>query len=134
MAYYVDSDITYGAAVTATAMNVPAHQINDILFMWVVINTNTTPTITTGTGWAAFVAETTNTTNSSYWTWKRAASAAEAISITTADDFTCSIHCIRDVDTTTALLYMPSRGLIILSGGILMLKQQHPLLLPPVHI
>jgi len=103
MAYYVDSDITYGAAVTATAMNVPAHLTNDILFMYVVVNTNTTPTITTGTGWSAFVAETTNATNAGYWSWKRAASAAEAVSITTADDYTCSIHCIRDVDTTTAI-------------------------------
>lgn len=103
MAYYVGSDITYGAAVTATAMNVPAHQTNDILFLYIVVNVNTTPTITTGTGWAAFTAETTNATNAGYWTWKRAASAAEAISLTTADDFTCSIHCIRDVDTTTAI-------------------------------
>jgi len=103
MAYYVDSALTYGAAVTATAQNVPAHEINDILFMWVVVNTNTTPTITTGTGWSAFVAEATNTTNAGYWSWKRAASTTEAISITTADDYTCAIHCIRDVDTTTAI-------------------------------
>lgn len=103
MAYYVDSALTYGAAVTATAQNVPAHEINDILFMWVVVNTNTTPTITTGTGWSAFVAEATNTTNAGYWSWKRAASTTEAISLTTADDYTCAIHCIRDVDTTTAI-------------------------------
>ena len=103
MAYYVDSALTYGAAVTATAQNVPAHEVNDILFMWVVINTNTTPTITTGTGWSAFVAETTNAGNAGYWAWKRAASTSEAISITTADDYTCAIHCIRDVDTTTAI-------------------------------
>jgi hypothetical protein len=103
MAYYVDSALTYGAAITAVAMNVPAHETNDILFMWVVINVNTTPTITTGTGWAAFTAETTNATNAGYWTWKRAASAAEAVSITTADDYTCAIHCIRDVDVTTAI-------------------------------
>jgi hypothetical protein len=103
MAYYVDSALTYGAAVTATAMNVPAHEVNDILLMWVVINVNTPPTITTGTGWSAFTAETTNATNAGYWAWKRAASAAEAVSITTADDFTCAIHCIRDVDVTTAI-------------------------------
>lgn len=103
MAYYVDSNITYGAAVTATAMNVPAHQINDILFLYIVVEVNTTPTITTGAGWAAFVAESTNITNVGFWTWKRAASAVEVISLTTADDFTCAIHCIRDVDTTTAI-------------------------------
>lgn len=103
MAYFVDSALTYGAAVTATAQNVPAHEINDILFMWVVVNVNTTPTITTGTGWAAFTAETTNATNAGYWTWKRAASSTEAVSITTADDYTTGIYCIRGVDTTTAI-------------------------------
>lgn len=103
MAFHVDVALTYGAAVTATAMNVPTHQTNDILFMWVVVNTNTAPTITTGTGWSAFVAETTNTTNAGYWSWKRATSSSEAISLTTADDFTTSIHCIRGVDTTTAI-------------------------------
>ena len=103
MAYYVDSNITYGAAVTATVMNMPPHQTNDILFVWVVINTNTAPTITTGTGWAAFTAEATNTTNAGYWSWKRATSSSEALSLTTADDFTTAIHCIRDVDTTTAI-------------------------------
>ena len=103
MPYYVDSDITYGAAVTGAAMNVPAHQANDILFAYVVVNVNTAPTITAGTGWAAFTAETTNTTNAGYWTYKRAASSAEVLSLTTADDFTCAIHCIRDVNTTTAI-------------------------------
>jgi len=108
MPYYVDSALTYGAAVTATAQNVPAHEINDILFMWVVVNTNTTPTITTGTGWAAFTAETTNATNAAYWTWKRATSTTEAVSITTADDYTTGIYCIRDVDTTTAIDVTPN--------------------------
>lgn len=107
MAYYVDSALTYGAAVTGSAQNVPAHEINDILFMWVVVNVNTTPTITAGTGWAAFTANTTNATNSAYWTWKRAASTTEAVSITTADDFTTGIYCIRDVDTTTAIDVTP---------------------------
>lgn len=103
MAYFVDSALTYGAAVTAIAQNVPPHVTNDILFMWIVINVNTTPTITTGTGWSAFVADVTNTTNASYWSWKRAASNAELVSITTADDYTTGIYCIRDVDVTTAI-------------------------------
>lgn len=103
MAYYVDSALTYGVAVTATAMNVPAHEVDDILVLWTVLNTATTPTITTGTGWAAFTANTTNTAHAGYWTWKRATSNNELISITTADDHATAIYCIRDVDTTTAI-------------------------------
>jgi len=110
MAYYVDSDITYGAAVTATAMNLPAHVANDILAVWVVVNINTTPTITTGTGWAAFTADTLNVSNSSYFTWKRATSSAEVLSLTIADDYTCGIHCIRDVDQTTAIDAISTAG------------------------
>lgn len=103
MAYYVDSAFTYGAAVTNVAQNVPPHQVDDILFAYVVHNVNTVPTIATGTGWAAFTAETTNIANAGYWTWKKATSATEVISLTTADDYTTNIICIRDVDTTTAI-------------------------------
>lgn len=108
MAYYVDSALTYGAAITATAMNVPAHEIDDILFAWVVINVNVQPVITTGTGWTAFTAEATNITNAAYWAWKRAESTTEALSITTTDDYTTGIYCIRDVDVTTAIDVTPN--------------------------
>lgn len=114
MAYYVDSDITYGAAITAIPMNVPAHQTNDILVMYVVINTvSTVPTITTGTGWAAFVTEASTVANTGHWTWKRAASNAELVSLTTADDFTTAIHCIRDVDITTAIDVSSTTGVTV---------------------
>lgn len=103
MAYYVDSALTYGAAVTGVAQNVPAHEINDILFMWIVVNVGTVPLITAGTGWSVIVAEITNAAHAGFWAWKRATSNAEAISITTADDYTTAIHCIRDVDVTTAI-------------------------------
>lgn len=105
MAYYVDSAFTYGAIVTAVAQNMPPHQVNDILFAYIVINVNTAPTITAGAGtaWSTPVAETTNITNSGYWAWKRAQSATESITLTTTDDYTTNIICIRDVDTTTAI-------------------------------
>ena len=103
MAYFVDYALTYlNGAVTAGAMNMPTHQTNDILLMYVTMDSGTA-TITTGPGWSALANGTTNASVTASWSWKRAASAAEAISITTVDAYCTGIYCVRDVDTTTAI-------------------------------
>lgn len=103
MAYFVDYAATYlNAAVTGGAMNMPPHQTNDILVMFVTMDTGTA-TITSGTGWSTPASNTTQAGITATWSWKRAASAAEAVSITTSDAYCCGIYCIRDVDTTTAV-------------------------------
>lgn len=103
MAYFVDYALTYlNGAVTAGAMNMPTHQTNDILLMYVTMDSGTA-TITTGTGWSALANDTTNASVTASWSWKRAASDAESISITTADAYCTGIYCVRDVDTTTAI-------------------------------
>lgn len=106
MAYYVDSVVNYGAAITTIAQGVPDHVTNDILLAYCVINTNTTPTAAAnaGTTWAAWTAETTNATNAGYWTWLRAdGTNNKTLTLTTADDYTCTVFCLRDVDATTAI-------------------------------
>lgn len=102
MAYVVDYALTSAAAAAAsTAANMPPHQTNDILVMFVTMNAGALTT--TSTGWAAISTNNTNTANTSSFTWKRATSSAETFTFSTADDYSMVIISIRDVDTTTAL-------------------------------
>lgn len=104
MAYLVDSALTFGAggAGTNVVANVPPHQTNDILVVYAVMNAGALTT--SSTGWAAINNNATNTANTSSWTWKRAASAAETFTFSTTDDYSVAIFCIRDADTTAAVI------------------------------
>ena len=105
MPYLADYAITYlNAAVTAAAMNMPVHQANDILVMWVTMDTlSATIASNSGTAWTAIANNTTQASITASWAWKRAQNAAETISITTGAAYSCGIYCIRDVDLTTAI-------------------------------
>lgn len=104
MAYFVDYGLTFGAggAVTNVVANMPPHQTNDILVVFA--NMNAGSLTTSSTGWAAISNDTTNTANTSSWTWKRAASSAETFTFSTADDYSVAIFCIRDADTSASVI------------------------------
>ncbi len=102
MAYFVDYATTYlNGASTSLALNMPPHEVNDILVAWATMDTGTATFA--GTGWATTASNTAQASITSSWTWKKATSSAETLSITTTDGWTCGVYCIRDVDTTTAI-------------------------------
>lgn len=106
MAYIVDYAITENAAGGATSIgcNVPSHQVDDYLVVFVAVNgtggthscsgytqIGTTQVANTGIG-------------ASIW-YKKAASGAETatVGITVADDYSIKVICVRDADTTNFL-------------------------------
>lgn len=104
MSYLVDFAETYlNAASTSIALNVPAHQTDDVLCVVVSQDANTTITMVTA-GFTQIGAQTSNGTAITMAAWfKKAASAAETVTITTTDGWIARVFCIRDVDTTTQL-------------------------------
>ncbi len=103
MAYFVDYATTYlNGASTAVSINMPPHEIDDVLVAWVTMDTGSA-TITTGTGWSTPASNTTQASITCTWFWKKATSNNEVLNITTTDGWTCGVYCIRDVDTTTAI-------------------------------
>ena len=103
MAYVVDYALTYAAAAAAgSPANVPAHEVGDLLVAYCVMNSGAM-TISSA-GWSALSNNATaGTSNTSSYTYKIAASAAETFTFTTADDYSLVIVCVRDVDTTTPI-------------------------------
>lgn len=103
MAYFVDYATTYlNAASTAVSINMPPHQVDDILVAWVTMDTGTA-SITTGTGWSTPASNTTQASITATWFWKKATSNNEILNITTTDGWACGVYCIRDVDPTTSI-------------------------------
>lgn len=103
MAYFVEQAQTGGTAgITAIAMNVPAHQTDDILVAHITVDSGT---ITVGgSGWAALPSAPANPVTSgtiSYLYYFLATGSSSTLTLTTADAYTCGIYCFRDVDTTT---------------------------------
>ncbi len=102
MAYVVDNALSYGAAVTNAVANVPAHETGDLLIAYAVMNSGSMTT--SSSGWTAMSNNSTaGAANTSSWTYKIAASAAETFTYTTTDDHSLIIVCIRDVDQTTPI-------------------------------
>lgn len=104
MAYFVDSALTFGSAGAGTNVvaAMPPHQTNDILVAYAVMNAGAMTSATAG--WAAINNNATNAANTSSWTWKRAASAAETFTFSTTDDYSLAIFCIRDADTSANVI------------------------------
>lgn len=103
MAYFIDMAQTNGAAaVTAIAMNTPAHQAGDLLVAYITVDSGTV-TITTGTWTALPLAPANPVSNGTitYLLYRLATSSNDLLSITTADAYTCGVYCFRDVDQTT---------------------------------
>lgn len=103
MAYFVEQAQTGGTgAISAVAMNLPAHQANDILVAHITVDSGT---ITVGgSSWAALPSAPTNPVTQgtiSYLYYVKAAGSSETLTLTTGDAYTCGIYCFRDVDGTT---------------------------------
>lgn len=103
MAYFVEQAQTGGTgAITTIAMNLPAHQANDILVAHITVDSGT---ITVGgSSWAALPSAPSNPVTQgtiSYLLYVKAAGSGETLTLTTADAYTCGIYCFRDVDGTT---------------------------------
>ena len=103
MAYVSDFALTYAtAAGTNVVANMPAHDTNDLLIAFAVMNAGAMTT--SSVGWAAMSNNNTaGTANTSSYTTKVAASAAETFTFTTADDYSLIIVCVKDNDTTTPI-------------------------------
>lgn len=103
MAYFVEQAQTGGTgAITSIAMNVPAHQANDILVAHITVDSGTITVA--GSSWAALPGAPANPVTQStvsYLYYVKAAGSTETLTLTTADAYTCGIYCYRDVDGTT---------------------------------
>ncbi len=110
MAYIVDYDVTYAAAAAAnTICNMPQHQTGDLLLAIVTLNSGAPSTGTGGTaGWATWTTNATVTTNTSGYSWLKATADNNTLSLTTADDYCCTIISIRDWDGTTPFDVTPN--------------------------
>lgn len=110
MAYIVDYDVTYAAAAALnTICNMPQHQTGDLLLAIVTMNSGSPSTGTGGTaGWATWTTNATVTANTSGYTWLAATAANNTLSLTTADDYCCTIISIRDWDGTTPFDVTPN--------------------------
>ena len=107
MAYIVDYALTYagGGAISNIAMNMPAHQTGDLLVALVTMNSGAASVGASSNPAAANWTILSNATNASHTlTTLRAlaTSATNALFLTTADDYCCTILSIRDVGGTTA--------------------------------
>jgi len=103
MAYFVESAQTNGSgAVTALACNLPPHQTNDILILVVTVDSGTATF--GGSAFSAIPSAPANPITSgtiTYLLYRLATSAAETLTVTTADAYTVGIYCFREIDTTT---------------------------------
>lgn len=110
MAYIVDYSLTYAAAAAAnTICNMPQHQTGDLLLAIVTLNSGAPSTGTGGTaGWATWVTNATVTANTSGYSWLKATAANNTLSLSTGDDYCCTIISIRDWDGTTPFDVTPN--------------------------
>lgn len=110
MAYIVDYSLTYAQAAAAnTICSMPQHQTGDLLLAIVTMNSGSASTGTGGTaGWATWVNDATVTVNTSAYSWLDATAANNTLSLTTADDYCCTIISIRDWDGTTPFDVTPN--------------------------
>lgn len=106
MAYVYDvAQTTQQTSTGGTIVcNMPTHQANDILVIFVSTDSGTIATSATVSTWNLIgtnpTSSTTNIIVTASW-WVKAASAAETISITTGDVAAITIVAFRDVDGTT---------------------------------
>lgn len=103
MAYLVDFTIQQSTAgATAVAVQLPPHEINDILVVFWTQDATTTASMT---GWTQIGTTQQPTGHSSAMFWKRATTTSETGTLTlgAADANVVRSFCIRDVDTTTAI-------------------------------
>lgn len=104
MAYLVDNNLTFlNSASTSISLNMPAHQADDVLVLFVTQDANTAITLVT-TGWTVISTSVTAGGGlvSAAW-YKKAESGSESIVLTTTDGWCATVYSIRDVDTTTPL-------------------------------
>lgn len=103
MAYLVDFNIQQSTAgATAVAVQLPPHEVNDILVVFWTQDATTTASMT---GWTQIGTTQTPTGHSSAMFWRRATTTSETGTLTlgAADAHVIRSFCIRDVDTTTAV-------------------------------
>jgi hypothetical protein len=110
MAYIVDYALTYAQAAAAnTICNMPQHTTGDLLLAIVTMNSGSASTGTGGTaGWAAWTNNATVTTNTAGYSWLDATASNNTLSLTTGDDYCCTIISIRDWDGTTPFDVTPN--------------------------
>jgi hypothetical protein len=115
MAYFVEHAQTGGTTgITSIAMNMPAHQTDDILIAHVTVDSGTITTA--GSSWAALPSAPTNPVTQgtvSYLLYVKAAGSSETLTLTTGDAYTCGVYCYRNVDGTT-----PFDGVTPLHAGV----------------
>lgn len=103
MAYLSSYAQTFlNASVTSGVMNMPAHLTDDILIAYVTIDSGTATFA--GSTWLDLPSAPANPVSNgivTYLKYLKAASAAETLTLTTADAYTCTVYSYRDVDTTT---------------------------------
>lgn len=103
MAYIVDYEIFSGsAAITATAMPMPAHATNDLLIAFVTTGTGAA-SVGAGSSPAAgswtVASDTTVAAAATTVMYCIATSSSNVLNLTTADDYAVTIISVRDVDT-----------------------------------
>ncbi|QQG41622.1 MAG: hypothetical protein HYV90_05720 [Candidatus Woesebacteria bacterium] len=114
MAYIVDYAITENAAGGATSVsaNVPPHEADDYLVVFSSVNgtaggtsgnTNSGITVSGWTQIGTFLTANTGISTSVYYLKCASSSETCTVAITTADDYTIKVICIRDADTTNFL-------------------------------
>jgi hypothetical protein len=105
MAYIADFAITYGGAITNIAMNMPQHQTGDLLIALVTMNSGSASagaTSSPASGNWVVASNATNADNTFTWLRALATGSTNALYLTTADDYCCTVIAVRDVGGTTA--------------------------------
>jgi hypothetical protein len=114
MAYLVDIAQTGSTAGgTGYTVNLPPHQTNDYLVLMGSVDTGTLAIASSSTTWTAFSPASVTQGNVNYAWYVKCASAAETLTMTSADATAIMVMCFREVDTTT-----PFDGVTPLFNGV----------------
>lgn len=107
MAYLVGSALTFATATATVSANMPPHQADDYLIVYITTDSGTVTLPTSGGGggaWAALTGAPANPVSNgivTYLAFLKATSAAETFpSVLMPDAYTCTVLCFRDVNTT----------------------------------